>query len=125
MKALGIVGSRGFSNYSIFCFVIDAYILHTPDIVFISGGAIGADRFAARYAKEKDIPIIEIIPDWDTFGKSAGFIRNTEIIELSDEVVAFWDGTSKGTLDSIKKAKKFNKPTTIVEYNLDTTCLKN
>ena len=118
MKAIGVVGSRGFCDFALFCMILDAVLLADPDIVFISGGAIGADRFAKEYATMHDIPIIEIIPDWESFGKAAGFIRNTEIITLSDEVIAFWDGVSKGTLDSINKAKKLNKPTYVVEYNL-------
>lgn len=74
----------------------------------VSGGAAGADTLANRYAKAKSIPIEVIRPDW-SIGKHAGMLRNTLIIEKADLVVAFWDGISKGTLDSIKKAKKMNK----------------
>jgi len=118
MKVIAIVGSRGFCDFEMFCIIVDAFLLADPDVVFISGGAKGPDRFAKEYAEMHDIPIIEIIPDWETFGKAAGFIRNTEIIALADEVIAFWDGASKGTLDSINKAKKLNKSTYVVEYNL-------
>ena len=39
----------------------------------------------------------------------AGFMRNTDIINEAELVVAFWDGQSKGTKDSIDKAEKQNK----------------
>jgi hypothetical protein len=51
--------------------------------------------------------------DWDKHGKAAGFLRNTTIIENADWVVAFWDGTSRGTSDSIKKAHAAGKPISV------------
>ena len=43
-------------------------------------------------------------------------IRNTDIVKNSDIVVAFWDGESKGTLDSIRKAENLNKGLMIIKY---------
>ena len=45
-------------------------------------------------------------PDWDKYGKSAGYIRNTEMAEAGDILVAFWDGKSKGTEHMINIMKK-------------------
>jgi hypothetical protein len=42
--------------------------------------------------------------DWDTFGKGAGFIRNTKMAEYSDALIAIWDGTSRGTAHMIRTA---------------------
>lgn len=47
---------------------------------------------------------------WDLHGKSAGFKRNVHIIDDSDEVIAFWDGKSRGTRHSINLAKTAKKP---------------
>lgn len=105
---VAIIGSRNFNDYS---FAKNEILKITKDIVInkiISGGAKGADKIAETFANEFDIPTEIILPDWSK-GRGAGMIRNTDIIKKSDYVIAFWDGQSKGTLDSINKAKKSNK----------------
>jgi len=56
------------------------------------------------------------LPDWDKYRKSAGFIRNQQIIDACTFVLAFWDGKSKGTKDTIDKARKAKKPTFIIYF---------
>ena len=46
--------------------------------------------------------------NWDTFGKRAGYIRNQEMANNADALVAFWDEESKGTRHMIEIAKKQN-----------------
>lgn len=43
----------------------------------ISGGARGVDRLAAEYAALRGIEFTEYPPDWDKYGKRAGFIATT------------------------------------------------
>jgi len=76
----------------------------------VSGGAIGADKLAKRYAKEHNIAYEEYLPDWNRFGKSAGFRRNITIVDKSDAVIAFYNGISKDTKHSIDLAEKSGKP---------------
>ncbi len=90
--------------------------------ILVSGGAKGADMFAEAtiddwnekaYAYSKNPKKWEKIvfkPDWDRYGKKAGFLRNILIINEADKVIAFWDGTSKGTKHSIDLAIKQDKP---------------
>lgn len=77
--------------------------------VIVSGGAIGIDTFAKNYALENNIQLIEFLPNYKLYGIKAPLIRNTQIVEYSDVVFAFWDGKSKGTLDTIKKTQLYNK----------------
>jgi hypothetical protein len=67
-----------------------------------------------RWAIENKIPTSIFFADWETHGKSAGFIRNHEIIKNCDKVIAFWDGVSKGTGHSITLCSKYNKPYKII-----------
>ena len=83
----------------------------------ISGGAIGADALAKRFAEENSIALIEHIPQWAIYGKSAGYIRNKLIINDADYVIAFWNGESKGTKISIDLAKKMKKKVIIHRTN--------
>jgi len=115
---VAVIGSRSFNDYNK---VVDT--LSKIDIsVVISGGAVGADKLGERYANENEIPTKIFLPDWEKYGKSAGFIRNTQIIEEAELGVAFWDMESTGTKDSISKAEKLGKKVLIINVNnlLDT-----
>ena len=75
----------------------------------VSGGAEGIDTLARRYAKEHGLLFKEFPPDYGRYGKPAAFIRNTDIVEYANIILAFWDGQSKGTADTIMKCYKLNK----------------
>ena len=117
---LAIIGSRSFNNYSFAKKEILNIIQNNKISItkIISGGASGADKIAEMFASKFNIPIEVIVPNWNT-GKQAGMIRNTDIIKKSDCVIAFWDGVSKGTLDSINKAKRLNKKLYVVKISPD------
>jgi hypothetical protein len=112
---LAIVGGRDFNDYCLLSDILydyfDKFILE-----IISGGAKGADFLGKRYAENHGISYIDFPACWDKYGKSAGFKRNQTIVDACDMVLAFWDGKSKGTQDTINKAKKAKKPTFIVYY---------
>ena len=114
---IAIIGSRTFNDYNFAKQEINN-ILNSKYIIenIISGGAKGADKIGELYAIEYSIPIEIIKPDW-SIGRHAGILRNTEIIKKSNIVIAFWDGKSKGTKDSINKAKKQGKILHIIEIN--------
>jgi len=117
---LAIIGSRTFNDP--FRMEMEVNKLRTiyPDInLIISGGAKGADKLGEQYAKNHNIRTLIIQPDWKTYGKAAGVLRNTDIIKEADVVIAFWDGKSKGTADSIKKAKDFNKIIIVINFEIN------
>jgi hypothetical protein len=72
----------------------------------VSGGARGVDRLGEQWAKESNIPIKQFIPDWDGLGKKAGHVRNREMGDYADALIALWDGESKGTKGMIEYAQK-------------------
>lgn len=101
---VAIVGSRGL-NADIPENVIDKGTTH-----IISGGAIGVDRSARRYAAKHRILITEILPEYDLYGRAAPIERNKIIINKSDLVYIFWDGKSRGSVFVINECKRQNKP---------------
>lgn len=109
---MAVIGSRTFEDYNRLKRILDLY----PVTTIVSGGAKGADSLGERYADEKGINKEIYVPQWDLFGKKAGFLRNTTIIENCDMVVAFWDKKSKGTKDSLDKAHSLSKTTLIVYF---------
>lgn len=114
MVKVAIIGSRDFNDYNLLKSILEP--VKSKIGLIISGGARGADCLGERYANENNIDTLIFIPDWSK-GKSAGYERNKQIVEASDIIIAFWDGTSKGTQHSFKLAEKYNKKIKIIKYN--------
>lgn len=112
---LAIVGGRDFDDYDLFLTMVQNLLKDSISEI-ISGGASGADSLAERFADYWGFSKTIFLPEWDKYGKRAGFVRNQLIVDTCDMVVAFWDGESYGTADTIEKAKKAKKPTFIVYY---------
>lgn len=113
---LAIVGSRDFHNYAKLKREVDQIRKKLNIVAIISGGAKGADQLGERYAKEYNLNLVRLLPDWKGRGRVAGLERNTEIVAQADYVLAFWDGKSKGTRDTIRKTQKTSKVLKIIYY---------
>ena len=109
---VGIVGSR-----SLFLPNIEDYLPPSCTEI-VSGGAAGVDTCAATFAKEHGIPLTEFLPQYKEFGRAAPIVRNKQIVEYADEVIAFWDGKSKGTQFVIQYCKQTNTPCHIIRYDM-------
>jgi len=72
----------------------------------VEGGCRGVDKDAAKFAAAYGISSRHFFPDWTRYGKAGGPIRNEQMAEYADALIAIWDGKSKGTFDMIKKADK-------------------
>ena len=102
---LAVVGSRGWTKYtSVFIAITSIF----PDEI-VSGGAKGVDSMAEQWATLYHVPTKIFLPDWKKYGKRAGAIRNKQIVDYCDKLIAFWDGKSRGTLISIEMAQKAGK----------------
>lgn len=121
MKRIVIAGSRGFEDYPLLKEKLDQILETEPEPVeLVSGHAEGADRLAERYAAERGLAIHVVKPDWKRFGRAAGPIRNRQMLEYALQarplVLAFWDGKSKGTKNTIETAKKLGIPAEVVSF---------
>jgi hypothetical protein len=85
----------------------------------IQGGARGADKLAKEWAKAYGVPCHEYPADWNRFGKSAGVIRNKQMLDEGnpDLVIAFLAPDSRGTKNMIMQAKAFNVPVRIIDIS--------
>ena len=106
MMRVAVVGSRTFSNLNQVTNILDRLHASIGPFLLVSGGAAGVDQAAEKWAKLRQLETKIFPADWDRDGKKAGVLRNAHIIEHSDLVIAFWDGVSPGTLDTIVRAKK-------------------
>lgn len=101
---VAIVGSRGLSVTN-----LEKYL---PDGIteIVSGGAKGIDTCAREYAISNGIKLTEFLPEYEKYGRAAPLKRNITIIENADLVLAFWDGTLRGTKFVIDKCKSRGIP---------------
>jgi len=113
---LAIIGGRTFVDYALMCKSIDTFCKDQKVTLVISGGAKGADTLAEKWALEHNIDTLILKPDW-TIGKRAGLERNTDIVNEATHLIAFVMPESKGTWDSIKKAREKGIPTKVIEKN--------
>jgi hypothetical protein len=114
MKTI-IAGCRDFSDYRLLLKQVDYYRLHKNEITeVVSGCATGADELGERYANENQIPIKHFPADWNQYKKAAGPIRNREMAQYADVLIAVWDGKSKGTKNMIDEMNKLMKPVFII-----------
>lgn len=89
-------------------------IWHNLEIV--SGGAPGADTLAERFAEEKNLPLKVFPADWKKYNKRAGHIRNVQMGNYADMLIAFWDGKSTGTADMIDIMRKSGKICEVIRF---------
>lgn len=100
---VAVIGSRGILNCD-----LSEYLPEDTDEI-VSGGAKGIDSCARVYAKKHGIKLTEFLPEYEKYGRGAPLRRNIQIIDYADVVLAFWDGTSRGTKFVMDKCREKGK----------------
>jgi hypothetical protein len=99
---IAIVGSRHFPDME----RVSDYVRSLPSSVsVVTGSASGVDAEAVRAARERDLPL-RVFPASFEEGKDAATAaaRNQRLIDACDVLVAFWDGSSQGTRQTVERA---------------------
>ena len=112
MKVIGIIGSRSRNTLGDLLKTTNAFdeVYEEGDQICSGGCPRGGDRFAELIANDRNIPIILFPANWSKYGKAAGFIRNGDIANKSDVLIACVAEDRKGgTEDTIKKFGKLKK----------------
>jgi hypothetical protein len=114
-----VAGGRDYTDYEHLSRVLFAMAdveFADKEVSIVSGMARGADRLAVRFAKDNYVDLHEFPADWHQYGKRAGFMRNAQMGDFADGLLAFWDGQSKGTAQMISYMKKLNKFVHVINY---------
>lgn len=114
-----VAGGRDFVNTQVMITVLMDLVEKgkiDPNPELVCGMARGADMLAYNLWAANRMPIHIFKPDWDTYGKSAGYRRNVEMGQFADVAVCFWDGKSKGTKHMVDIMERMNKPVYVIRY---------
>ena len=103
MKTI-IAGGRNITNYSLLLSAIGESEFEITEVV--SGMAPGVDTLAIQYSQENNLPLAEFHADWNQYKRAAGPIRNREMANYGEALIAIWDGESRGTKNMIEEATK-------------------
>ena len=108
-----VAGSRTILNEQFVYEWLDL-LINPNSTKIVSGGAKGPDSLALRYAKDNKIEWALLLADWDKYKNSAGIMRNKEMGDYADALIAFWDGKSRGTKHMIDYMVHLKKPVTVI-----------
>lgn len=79
------------------------------------------DESGESWACYANLPKFFFPADWDTHGKAAGPIRNKQMAEFGDALLAFWDGKSRGTKNMMDHMHRRKKPVYVANCILTDT----
>ncbi len=106
-----IGGYRNFNDYEAFKVFVDASIaqLNETEFTILSGHCKGVDLMAEQYAMERNYGLEIFSAEWEKYGRAAGPIRNKQMVEKANVVIAFVCERAKGTKNLISQAEKLEK----------------
>lgn len=97
---VAVTGGRDYDDAETIERVFDAL---PSTVTIINGGCRGADFLCMIEAKKRGMDIEIFRADWERYGKSAGPIRNSAMVDTADMLIAFEGG--KGTANCIRAAR--------------------
>ena len=105
-----VAGSREFNEFEVLRDKLDhllkGKVAEGEGIEIVSGGCRGVDMMGEKYARLRGYKVKRFNANWKKYGKSAGYLRNSEMGKYGDALVTFWDGKSKGTKMMIEIGEK-------------------
>ena len=113
MKVI-VAGSRGITDAKLVHGIIDRSPFRITELV--SGGARGVDQMGESWAFVHNLPIKRFIPHYHVWNpKVAPLLRNVDMANYADALIAVWKDGSNGTKHMIDQMKTLNKPYYVVE----------
>ena len=111
MKTI-IAGSRNIQNKKLIFETLDKYKDKITEVV--CGEATGVDTIGKEWAIKNGIAIKSFSAEWDKYGRMAGPIRNMNMGDYADYLIAFWDGESQGTKNMFIYMQQIGKPGEVI-----------
>lgn len=93
MKRVIIAGYCDFSDYKTLKERSEYYLqnkINTHNVIIVSGHALETDSLGERFAAEYNLQC-EVYPaEWNKYERVAESIRNNQMTEAADALIAFW-----------------------------------
>lgn len=105
MKTI-IAGSRDITSALVIAKAADSCGFLDEITEVVSGTARGVDQIGEAWADFMRIPVKRFPADWNALGKRAGYVRNEQMADYADALIAVWNGESKGTKHMIDIATR-------------------
>jgi len=118
MKVI-IAGSRVFNDYGLLCQAVVDSGFDITEVV--SGCARGADTLGERWAADHGVPVARFAAEWDKYQRAAGPIRNRQMAEYAEGLIALPVGEARGTRDMIRQATKLKLKVFVKEASCSTS----
>lgn len=99
-----VAGSRSITNYK----VVERAIRQSGFNIttLVHGDCRGPDRLGELWARENSVKFERFPANWSEYGKQAGYLRNLDMANNADALIAVYDGKSRGTQHMINIAKE-------------------
>lgn len=117
---VAVIGTRSFNDYELLARKLNLFLMEVFDpIILVGESGYGAGKLALKWAEWNWYRCQIFRPDKERHGVIAAFhIRNREMTKAANWCVAFWNGKSKGTKDTLALAEKFDiDPIQVVTYD--------
>ena len=111
-----VAGGREFNQKTRLFKYLDQYHEKTPITSVVCGMARGADSIGKEWAESRGVAVNKFPADWDNLGKKAGPLRNIDMANNADALIAVWDGKSSGTKHMINTARGKGLLVTVLNY---------
>lgn len=118
-----MAGSRDIIDYR----TVGLVIMHSgfAELIteIVSGTARGVDQLGEKWAQECNIPIKRFKPDWN-IGKKAGPLRNIDMGNYADALIALRLDDSRGTTHMIETMIGLKKPVYYCDFRQSNTDIR-
>ena len=112
-KRVIVAGSRNFNDWRLAYQTLNEHKDEIKEV--ICGDAKGADTIGAKWAEENRIKVNHFPADWQKYGAAAGYVRNKQMGDIADKLIAFWDGKSPGTKHMIEYMRELGKDIEVIK----------
>lgn len=88
-----VCGGRAFNDREYVFECLDLFVVENgPVTSLVHGAQRGADTLAGEWAYARGIRIIRCPADWNSYGRSAGHIRNVQMLGYNPDIVLAFPG---------------------------------
>ena len=104
-KRVLVCGGREFTDWEYFRQTMEDILPWLDkDVIFISGGARGADTMIINWCTARGLPCAVVRANWEYYRREAGSRRNSWMLLLEPDLVVAFPGGA-GTANMIKQSK--------------------